>query len=216
MARTKRTPNADKGQMNIRVSDDTRRQISRLMEQHGDTQANVISKAIDRMYREEIRTMGTTTITNPEMTETDYDTRWYLPVTLRQVEAAGIELEGGFGIDADEHEALLDEPNMLRLVVAVEADEDTYTTDEITRIECYQSNRLAPPAWEDCCRIYRMPEGHKQAAAWRANIRRCATLAAQVWPDMATVVEAKREEWENSLRELEQTIAEECPELNDD
>lgn len=57
MTRTKRTPNADKGQMNIRVSDDTRRQISRLMEQHGDTQASVISKAIDRMYREEIRTM---------------------------------------------------------------------------------------------------------------------------------------------------------------
>lgn len=205
-----------RSQINIRLNSTTGRQIEELAAQTGMSKTSIITVAIDRYYREESRTMEQQTITNPEMKETDYDTRYYLPVTLRQVEAAGIELEGGFGIDADEHEALLDEPNMLRLVVAVEADEDTCTTDEITRIECYQSNRLAPPAWEDCCRIYRMPEGHKQAAAWRANIRRCATLAAQVWPDMPAVIEAKREEWENSLRELEQTIAEECPEDTED
>jgi hypothetical protein len=79
----------------------------------------------------------------------DYGTMYAAPVTLRQVEAAGVRLDSAFGMDGAEHASLLDDPSILRLVFGVEYIEDYGLTD-ITRIECFSAALAYPADWQEC------------------------------------------------------------------
>ena len=54
-----------------------------------------------------------------EFTYQDYDEgrRFFIPVTLREIEAADIQLNSAMGINASEHGELLDKPGIVRICV---------------------------------------------------------------------------------------------------
>lgn len=84
----------------------------------------------------------------------DTQVRFYVPVTLREVEAHDVPLDSAFGMDADEHEELLDAPDILRAVFSVEvndqwedvADAVGYSID----LECYDARFGEGAAWRSC------------------------------------------------------------------
>lgn len=80
--------------------------------------------------------------------------RIIVPVTLRQLEAGKVELEGVWGIDAKERNHLLDDPGILRIVTdfsVYDKNLDGYTYVQVLSITLPDHE----PKWCDCMRRYR-------------------------------------------------------------
>jgi len=84
------------------------------------------------------------------------------PLTLRALERAGVELDGArFGIDAEEHEELLDDPAIVRAV---------YVCGRWT-VQVHEAALGEPPAWRCCERQYAYASGSKTRSAYAYNAR---------------------------------------------
>lgn len=99
----------------------------------------------------------------------EYRTIHAVPVTLRQVEAAGIQLDSAFGINDQEREELLDNPSILRLTFGALVDASKagpYTVDRVYDIEALSGTlRDSRPRWTSCqaVRFARRMEGTENA-----------------------------------------------------
>jgi len=84
------------------------------------------------------------------------------PLTLRALERAGVELDGArFGIDAEEHEELLDDPAIVRAV---------YVCGRWT-VQVHEAALGEPAAWRCCERQYAYASGSKTRSAYAYNAR---------------------------------------------
>ena len=149
-----------------------------------------------------------------ELARFDQETRttFLLPITLAEIEAAGVELEGSFGLDVTEHQAMREEEGLVRIAFGVEVD-DALEVGRFAHVECLQGRLHRPAAeWEYAMRIYQHPAGYKAAAQARRNVTRLfALLEAQV-PSLEvllTAAEAPHLAW---ARELDAELNRSCPE----
>lgn len=121
-----------------------------------------------------------------EVTEFRNDERCILyvtPVTLRDVEAAGIELNSNFGINDAEHEELLDDPAILRIVwgAALNPGEDGWKVDDYHALDTYCAHLDGEGGrWENAMRVYYSAQGHRDRANARANYRKLEELTARM------------------------------------
>jgi hypothetical protein len=110
-------------------------------------------------------------------------TLYVVPVTLRQVEAAGIELNSNFGIDEAEHAELLDDPTILRAVFGVALDEveGEWCVHDYHALDTYCAHLDGKgPRWENAMQTYYSAEGHKDRANALSNLRRLEGLVINV------------------------------------
>lgn len=148
--------------------------------------------------------MSNTTVTpvNPEkIRDNEYCTVYAVPATLRQIETAGIELAGGFGIDAEEHAEMLDEAGLLRLTFGVELTDDSEVAEHFD-VECFDARIGQVSDWRSCSRIYHHPAGNVERNRTRANRRRIEDLLATLVPDYPATLAAAAapfNEWVESL-----------------
>lgn len=91
--------------------------------------------------------------------DTESVTELTAPITLRELEAASISLDSTFGTDDAEHDELLDDATLLRIVVSIGL-KDGLSVSEDCLIECLQG-------------VIRRPEGH-----WAGCVAWCFHHAA--------------------------------------
>ena len=136
----------------------------------------------------------------------EYGTLYVAPVTLRQVEAAGVRLDSAFGISAEEHAELLDDPGILRLVFGAEYTEGV-EVGETVRIECLSARVGKGAEWGEC--FYWERHGYTEGAIRQANGRNLAALErlldSAVPEARGLIAEARKplDEWAASLDEQE-------------
>ena len=81
--------------------------------------------------------------------ELDWGAQVYFPLTLRQIEAAGILINSAMGCDAEEHSNLLDEPGLFRACVRSLAEAPDPESYRDGTIECFSGILGAPEAeWQ--------------------------------------------------------------------
>jgi len=125
---------------------------------------------------------------NMERVELDYGVRYILPTTLEQIEAAGVEVDGNFGHDEQEHEELLTDPGILRVVAGIEVDgDDIGRTIWLESLEVRLSD--GQTKWRDCGRRYSDPRGWVENQMYRQNADRMWKL---VPPDIIARLEADK------------------------
>ena len=138
-----------------------------------------------------------------DLTRTDTETESFfsVSVTLAEVEAAGIELDGAFGIDADEHAELIHDPEILRVRfgVACSCDDGQWAAREFAEVETLQSTLSHPePRWTPCTATYYSAAGSKDRNDHARNNARVDALLRSRVPNLADLIgeaEAVHEEW---------------------
>ncbi len=128
------------------------------------------------------------------------------PVTLRAVEAAGIELNSGFGIDDAEHEELLDDPDILRIVwgAALNPDADGWEVDDYHALDTYCAHLDGKGAqWENAMKAYYSAQGYRDRRDALINLRKLEELTARlVGEDYARLLAEARKPFEDWLAEI--------------
>lgn len=97
------------------------------------------------------------------------------PTTLRAVLAAGIETDAQWGCTDEEHEELLDEAGLVRIVFGVRIAHGG-PEDVPAYVETYCQRPMQEPTWSSCMRGY---GDHRKAKINRARVR---TLLHQIEP----------------------------------
>ena len=134
---------------------------------------------------------------NMERVELDYGVRYVLPTTLAQVEAAGVEVDGRFGHDEQEHAELLNDSSILRVVAGVEVDGDNIgRTIWLESLEMRLSD--GQTKWRDCGRRYSDPRGWVENRMYRENADRMWKL---VPADVITRLEADEEMFRKQIND---------------
>lgn len=114
----------------------------------------------------------------------EFSIRFLYEVTLAQLEAAGVELEGGFGIDREEHAAMAHEEGLLRAVAGWDLESDGEITPTFD-VECFQGRLSRPaPAWESCLARYRHPSGAVERNRRQQNYHRLMALLTAADPEL--------------------------------
>lgn len=146
-----------------------------------------------------------------ERDQTEYATRWYLPVTLAELEAAGVEVEGGFGIDEEERAQLLTEEGIVRLVVGVATDgEDVWREIDVAGLSVDGSDvalasdlgRDIRASWHRASRVYHDTSGARARTKQAQNERRMWDLAEARVVDLEAVLAAEEMAFEAAVDEL--------------
>jgi hypothetical protein len=102
-----------------------------------------------------------------------------VPVTLRQVQAAGIKLNSEFGIDDDEHQKLLDDTTILRAVFGVEMDQ-SYDITEVYAIETYCGRIGQDAGWENALQTYYSASDSRDRANAAINMGNVERFITQI------------------------------------
>ncbi len=110
--------------------------------------------------------------------ENEYQYLFTTPVTLRQVENAHVHYENEFGYNAQEHQDLLDNSSILRIVFGLTwSDCDPLEWQDTYNLECYQLHLGQAPTWESCLKVYnRSTAGHKDRMYTTANLANLSDL----------------------------------------
>ncbi len=130
--------------------------------------------------------------TDLETISTEYSMLWHLPVTPADLDAAGIELDAPFGVDADEQTELAHEPGLARLSFGIYCDA---ASDPVCRpaicVEAFEV-RLpdTDPGWHSCYRRYADVSGAKVRTAYARNEARMWTLAQGRVDDLDAALDA--------------------------
>jgi len=128
------------------------------------------------------------------------------PVTLRDVEAVGIELNSDFGINDAEHEELLDDPDILRIVwgAALNPGEDGWSVDDYHALDTYCAHLDGQGArWENAMRAYYSAQGHRDRQNALINYRKLEELTARlVGEDYERLLAEARKPFEDWLAEI--------------
>jgi len=129
-------------------------------------------------------------------------TLYTIPVTLRQVKKAGIELNSSFGINEAEHNELLDDPAILQIVFGVALDEidGEWCVHDYHALDTYCAHLDSEGAgWENAMQVYYSAQGHRDRANALHNLRRLEELTDHVVGDdyERLLAEARKpfEEW---------------------
>ncbi len=90
------------------------------------------------------------------LSENEYQYLFTTPVTLRQVENAGVQYEDEFGYNAQEHQDLLDNSDILRIVFGLTwSDCDPLEWRDSYNLESYQQELGEDDAeWSPCLKVY--------------------------------------------------------------
>lgn len=111
--------------------------------------------------------------------DSEHSTEYVLPVTLRAVEAAGVDLDSRFGINDEEHAEFMDAPDMMRVVFGV------YLSDECevsrtARIETFSAHPFGDAKWTSCMATYYSAKGWVDRGNYANNSRRAMAVAESV------------------------------------
>lgn len=111
--------------------------------------------------------------------------RLYLPATLRQLEGAGVQLDSNFGIDDDEHAALLDDPAILRVRVDITGklnDDGRLSVSDDYDVESYcivPHRGSLEPAWMPCQANFQHAAGSRMRTFYGRNAYRIAEAVSE-------------------------------------
>lgn len=142
------------------------------------------------------------TIVPADLIRTDEETSSFfvVPVLLRDLNAAGVELDSTFGSSDAEAAELLTDPTILQLRFGKIVDED-YELQAFVDVECLQSTLSDPePDWTSCLRRYqdRYVSGHRSQIEMLRNFKRVWDVLRATVPDWSRRIEecgAVHEEW---------------------
>lgn len=142
-----------------------------------------------------------------ERIDKEYQSHYILPVTLRQVLEAGIQLNSEFGATDAEHQELLDEQGLMRLRFGVVVDCsgsecevcDFYIVETFS--QCWGE---AAPTWSNSMRTYSCVSGNQGRILYAENDLRAARLVRKLLSDerVEQLMTAAREHHEDWLEEL--------------
>ena len=124
-----------------------------------------------------------------EIIENERSAHIIIPVTLAEVEQYPVTLNSRFGATEDEHQDLLHDPNILRVLAGVQVTDDGWSPggsniDHCIRLEAYSASLFCGPRWDDCLHVRPNAAAHKmmsdlrtqQAWLWRLAEAKCPDL----------------------------------------
>ncbi|HAY20911.1 MAG TPA: hypothetical protein DCY27_01835 [Desulfobacterales bacterium] len=149
-----------------------------------------------------------------EIQEQDIDMgiRLYIrPVTLRQIEVAGIMLDSEFGCDENEHGELLDDRSIVRVAVEVvcgiNEDDGQIFASDVWSIETLSGTLSHPnPQWTICSIPPVMTHGEKglrqRERELVANDDRISQMAYEIFPGLAEYISTLKNKFEIEMIEI--------------
>lgn len=143
-----------------------------------------------------------------ETIENEYSAHIIIPVTLAEVEQYPVTLNSLFGINEAEHQELLHDPNILRLLAGVQVTGDELSPDggniyRWIRLEAYSGSILCGgPRWDDCLSVRHHATGHKivMVSDLRTQQYYLWQLAKAKCPDLGNRLDALAESYEDMVQ----------------
>ncbi len=138
-----------------------------------------------------------------EIRDDEWSKIYAVPVTLRQVIDAKIELNSEFGIDDAEKQSLMDDETILRATFGVEMD-TSYNISEIYGLETYCSRIGQNARWENALQTYYSSSGSKDRTNASINRNKTETLIRDVvGPALGDILVDAAKPFEEWVKEIE-------------